>query len=602
MKGIIITAKHHDGFCLWPSVYTEHSVKNSLWRAGQGDVIKELSEACKQYGLKMGIYLSPWDRNHADYGSPEYITYFRNQLTELLTNYGEIFEVWFDGANGGTGYYGGANEERRVDKRTYYDWENTYKLIRELQPNAVIFSDAGPDVRWVGNEHGYAYPTTWSNLKRDSVYGGMPDYHTKYAMGQEDGTHWIPAEADVSIRPGWYYHEYEDHKVKSLAQLLDIYYNSIGQNSTLLLNFPVDKRGLIHENDVAQLNKLTKKFQEDFAQDLALGQKAKASHKRGNSFSARNTVDGKSDTYWSTKDDELQSSITITFDSLTTFNRFVVQEYIPLGQRVKSFSIEAQTAEGWKEIASETTIGYKRILRLPDTEAHAVRLIIKDTKACPTISNIEIYNAPKLLEPPSISRTKDGVITIIPPEEGVDIFYTTDSNIPTLISKKYEGAFTENGVVTIQAMAVDGDRQSEIRRINFDVSSEKWKVLDQEEKANLIIDGNPGTWWACPEGSKHEVIIDLGEMLEIIGFTYLPMQQRWISGFITEFSFSVSLDNKYWQLVESGEFANILNNPVQKSINFPTTKAKYIKLKARSTVNDTPAAFAEVTVMTKIIE
>ncbi len=602
MKGIIITAKHHDGFCLWPSAYTEHSVKNSLWRDGKGDVIKELSDACREYGLKMGVYLSPWDRNHADYGKPEYITYFRNQLTELLTNYGEVFEVWFDGANGGTGYYGGANEERRVDKRTYYDWENTYKIIRELQPNAVIFSDAGPDVRWVGNEHGFAYTTTWSNLKRDSIYGGMPEYNTKYAMGQEDGTHWIPAEADVSIRPGWYYHEYEDHKVKSLGSLLDIYYNSIGQNSTLLLNFPVDKRGLIHENDLVQLHKLTQKLQEDFKHDLAFGQKVKASNKRGSGFKAAFTVDDDPRTYWATNDDVIQAELTITLDSLTPFNRMVIQEFIPLGQRIKSFHIEAQTAEGWKKIASGTTIGYKRILRIPDTEADAVRLIIKDAKASPTISNVELYNAPKLLEPPKISRTKNGVIQIESPEKDIDIYYTTDATVPTLNAKKYEGAFTEKGVITIRAVSTDSIRFSDISQVSFDICADKWRILHSDKKALQIIDGNSDSWWACPEGTNNEIVIDLGEILEINGFTYLPMQQRWITGFIKAYSFSVSLDNINWQQVSSGEFGNILNNPVLKSIHFPTTRAKFVKLKAQSTVNDTPAAFAELTVLTKTID
>jgi alpha-L-fucosidase len=176
MKGIILTAKHHDGFCLWPSEYTEHSVKNSPWKNGQGDVVQELADACREYGLKFGVYLSPWDRNHPDYGKPEYLTYFRNQLRELLTNYGDVFEVWFDGANGGTGWYGGANEERRIDRKTYYDWENTYKIVRELQPMACLFSDAGPDVRWVGNEEGWAMKTNWAPIRRDEFYPGSPNY------------------------------------------------------------------------------------------------------------------------------------------------------------------------------------------------------------------------------------------------------------------------------------------------------------------------------------------------------------------------------------------------------------------------------------------
>ena len=202
LKGIILTAKHHDGFCLWPSQYTEHSVKNAPWKGGRGDVVKELSEACKEYGLKMGVYLSPWDRNHADYGKPEYLIYFRNQLKELLTNYGDIFEAWFDGANGGSGYYGGANEERYVDKRHYYNWPNTYSIIRELQPDAVIFSDAGPDIRWVGNEQGFAYPTTWSNLMRDSVYGGMAEYSKQYSQRAGEW-HSLGSRRSGCLYPPW---------------------------------------------------------------------------------------------------------------------------------------------------------------------------------------------------------------------------------------------------------------------------------------------------------------------------------------------------------------------------------------------------------------
>lgn len=203
MKGIIITAKHHSGFCLWPTKYTEYSVKNAPWRNGKGDVVREMADACKEYGLKLGIYLSPWDRNHPDYGKPEYITYFRNQLTELLTNYGPIFEVWFDGANGGSGYYGGANETRTIDRTTYYDWSNTYKLIRKLQPDIVIWNDGGDraDLRWVGTEAGAVGETNWSLLNdKGEVEWKMLHF------GLEDGNSWVPAEVNTSIRPEWFYH------------------------------------------------------------------------------------------------------------------------------------------------------------------------------------------------------------------------------------------------------------------------------------------------------------------------------------------------------------------------------------------------------------
>jgi len=396
MKGIILTAKHHDGFCLWPSQYTEHSVKNSPWKDGKGDVVKELSEACKEYGLKMGLYLSPWDRNHADYGKPEYITYYRNQLRELLANYGEIFEFWIDGANGGTGYYGGADEDRKVNRKTYYDWPNTFKIVRELQPHAVIFSDAGPDIRWVGNEQGWANETNWCLLRRDEAWPGWPRYK-ELRSGHENGTHWVPAEVDVSIRPGWYYHSSEDSQVKSLKQLVDIYYHSVGRNANLLLNFPVDNRGLIHEKDVEQVNKLSEVLKADFAIELAGGKKVTVTNTRGNSrfYRASNVNDGNVETYWTTENNITDASIVIDLGKSIEFNRFLIQEYIPLGQRVQEFTLEAMVEDNWNLLASETTIGYKRILRLPTVKTSRIRLTIIRSKASPLISNIELYNAPE---------------------------------------------------------------------------------------------------------------------------------------------------------------------------------------------------------------
>ena len=396
MKGIILTAKHHDGFCLWPSQYTEHSVKNSPWKDGKGDVVKELSEACKEYGLKMGLYLSPWDRNHSDYGSPEYITYYRNQLRELLTNYGEIFEFWIDGANGGTGYYGGADEDRKVNRKTYYDWPNTFKIVRELQPDAVIFSDAGPDIRWVGNEQGWANETNWCLLRRDEAWPGWPRYK-ELRSGHEDGTHWVPAEVDVSIRPGWYYHPSQDDQVKTLQQLVDIYYHSVGRNANLLLNFPVDNRGLIHEKDVEQVSKLAEALKADFAIELAGGKKVTATNTRGNSsqYRASNVNDGNGETYWTTENNVTNASLVIDLGEPVEFNRFVIQEYIPLGQRVQEFTVEARVEDNWELLASETTIGYKRILILPTVKTSGVRLNIIRSKASPLISNIELYNAPE---------------------------------------------------------------------------------------------------------------------------------------------------------------------------------------------------------------
>ena len=394
MKGIIITAKHHDGFCLWPSEFTEHSVKNSPWKDGQGDLIRELSDACKEYGLKFGVYLSPWDRNHPDYGKPEYITYFRNQLRELLTNYGDVFEVWFDGANGGDGYYGGANEERRVDKKNYYDWPNTIKMVRELQPQAVIFSDAGPDIRWVGNEKGYANETTWSPLYRDSVYAGMPDFQ-RFAAGQEQGTHWVPTETDVSIRPGWYYHPEQDNQVKSLSKLVDIYYNSVGLNSSLLLNLPVDTRGLVHENEVKNLNELAAYIKATFTKNLALSQPIRTSS-TADGYAEGYLIDNNPDTFWVAAADDEKPSITLLLNTAQEANTFMIQEYLPLGQRIKSFTFEVLVDGVWEKVYEGSTIGNKRLIRFETQVLDGVRFTVTDSKAQAVFSNMGLFKAPEL--------------------------------------------------------------------------------------------------------------------------------------------------------------------------------------------------------------
>ena len=391
MKGIIITAKHHDGFCLWPSAYTNHSVKNSPWRNGNGDLIAELAAACKEYGLKMGIYLSPWDRNHPMYGQPEYIDYFRNQLRELLTQYGPIFEVWFDGANGGDGYYGGAREERRVDKKTYYDWATTYALVRELQPDAVIFSDAGPDIRWVGNEKGYAFENSWSTIYKDSVYAGMPDFD-RFARGQENGTHWIPTESDVSIRPGWYYHPSQDDQVKTTEHLIDIYYKSVGRNSALLLNIPVDTRGLIHENDEKQLMALARFINKSFETNLAQQAKINVSSFHSK-HPSKNLIDDNPTTYWASEKSDTTPKLTFEFDEAVHANTLMIQEAIALGQRVKKFKIAVLSDGQWTTIYSGETIGNKRLIRFDRQKIKSIQIDILDAKDPVVFNTIGLFDA-----------------------------------------------------------------------------------------------------------------------------------------------------------------------------------------------------------------
>lgn len=606
MKGLILTDKHHDGFCLWPSEYTDYSVKNSVWKDGKGDVVKELADACKEYGLKMGIYLSPWDRNHADYGKPEYIDYFRNQLTELLTNYGDIFEVWFDGANGGDGYYGGANEVRTVDKKTYYDWDNTIALIRKLQPNAIIWSDNGPDARWVGNEKGLSYETTWSPLLRDSIYGGMPEYKDKYAFGQENGTHWVPAEADVSIRPSWYYHQYEDNKVKTLKHLLDIYYKSVGRNSTLLLNLPVDRRGLVHENDERQLKKLTAQLKEDFATNLALYAKTSASDVRGNAskYNSDKTVDGDKNTYWTTDDGIIKASITVDFGKPTLFNRFLVQEYIELGQRVKQFSLEAEIDGEWKTIDNQTTIGYKRILRLDDITATKIRMTIEDAKAAALISNIAVYHAPLVVDVPKISRNKQGVVSLQTPEEGLVFHYTLNGDEPTTASEQYSSPIAIDQPTVLKTFSIDPatQRKSDVVTETFDISKNLWKITASNGNTldEQAIDENPTTNWTATKAMLSDYKIDLGETAAIKGFTYTPTQVGYLTGAITHYSFYGSADGNQWTKLSEGEFSNILSNPIQQKIMFSkATPVRYIRLVADKIMNNKEEALiAEIGVIT----
>lgn len=393
MKGIIITAKHHDGFCLWPSKLTEHSVKNSVWKNGKGDVLRELRQACDENGLKMGVYLSPWDRNSAVYGTPEYLNYYRSQLRELLTEYGDIFEVWFDGANGGDGYYGGAKETRRIDNKTYYDWSNTHKIVRELQPKAVMFSDAGPDIRWVGNERGMGSLTNWCLLKRDDLYPGG-NFAKILGAGHEDGNYWVPAEVDVSIRPGWFYHQSQDSLVRSPENLMELYYSSVGRNSNLLLNIPPDRRGLLHENDVKSLMAFRDLREKEFGTDIAKSIKTSASTSRGKDYKPANVNDGNPDTYWATSNDVTSASITINLGTETEVNRIIIEEYIKLGQRVQEFKVEALVNGEWAQLIEGTTIGHKIIRKFPVVKATKIKVTIIKSKACPLISNIELYRAP----------------------------------------------------------------------------------------------------------------------------------------------------------------------------------------------------------------
>lgn len=527
MKGVILTAKHHDGFCLWPFEGNDYNVSKSPWRNGKGNVVKELSEACKKHGLKFAVYLSPWDRSRADYGSPSYVDYFHSQLRDLLTNYGPVFEVWFDGANGGDGYYGGARDKRTIDRKNYYNYPRIYQILDSLQPQAVVFSDGGPGCRWVGNEKGFAGETNWAFIPKNTVYPGYPNY-PELQYGYPDGDQWTAAECDVSIRPGWFYHPEEDDKVKSPEQLADLYYRSVGHNATLLLNFPVDRNGLINPIDSANAVNFHKLIQRELGNNLVAGMKPKVSNQRGGQFAAQALTDGSWDTYWATGDGVTSADITFTFKKARKMNRIMLQEYIPLGQRVKKFSVEWLDKNGtWKAVEQgeeTTTIGYKRLLRFLTVETKGLRVHILDSRGPICMNNIGVY---------------------------------------------YGG---EDAQLTWSPASVA------MKSVPFSL-----KGFDEAQLAK-VVDRNPATVLFA---DKNELLIDLGRDTKVSTLMYLPDQSENRHGLIHSYTIATcQADGSNEQVICSGEFSNIQNNPVLQTITFEPATTRYLKLKADHMVND----------------
>lgn len=527
MKGVILTAKHHDGFCLWPFEGNDYNVSKSPWRNGKGNVVKELSEACKKHGLKFAVYLSPWDRSRADYGSPSYVDYFHSQLRDLLTHYGPVFEVWFDGANGGDGYYGGARDKRTIDRKNYYNYPRIYQILDSLQPQAVVFSDGGPGCRWVGNEKGFAGETNWAFIPKNTVYPGYPNY-PELQFGYPDGDQWTAAECDVSIRPGWFYHPEEDDKVKSPEQLADLYYRSVGHNATLLLNFPVDRNGLINPIDSANAVNFHKLIQRELGNNLVAGMKPKVSNERGGQFAAQALTDGSWDTYWATSDGVTSADITFTFKKAQKMNRIMLQEYIPLGQRVKKFAVEWLDKNGtWKAVEQgeeTTTIGYKRLLRFLTVETKGLRVRILDSRGPICMNNIGVY---------------------------------------------YGG---EDAQLTWSPASVA------IKSVPFSL-----KGFDEAQLAK-VVDRNPATVLFA---DKKELLIDLGRDTKVSTLMYLPDQSENRHGLIHSYTLAAcKADGTDEHVLSSGEFSNIQNNPVLQTITFEPATTRYLKLKADRMVND----------------
>nr|WP_221410110.1 alpha-L-fucosidase [Ornithobacterium rhinotracheale] len=596
MKGIILTAKHHDGFCLWPSAYTEHSIKNSPYKNGKGDIVKEVADACKKYGLKFGVYLSPWDRNHPQYARAEYVDYFHNQLKELMTNYGDIYEVWFDGANGGDGYYGGARETRKIDSKTYYQWDKVIEIVRKHQPKAIIWGDA-VDARWVGNERGIAAETNWSTLDRDSIIPGK-DNRRFLVNGIKGGKDWSPAEADVSTRPGWYYHKSQDNQVKTLPHLLDIYYKSVGRNANLLLNIPIDTRGLIHENDEKQLMRLGEKLKEDFANPILKSVQIQATNIRNNNkaFSPQNLLDDKLETYWALDDDKKVGSVVFRFKQPQTFNRFLAQENIRLGQRVEAFSIEAEIDGKWQKIGAGTTIGYKRILRFRPVTATALRFNIESAMATPVIATAQLYYAPTLLTTPRIERNKAGKVSLAADDLAVDIYYLilpeNQKEVPLDFDQKaqlYQAPFhLEQGIVVAKSVDTKTKKASDLVSRRFAFAKKDIKIISPKEQDRMqrMLDDNEQSGWTTPAGEAPEITLDLGKSLRVKEFIYTPPAASGAIGVVKKYELLTSPDGVNWTSITSGEFDNIENNPITQNIVFKNAlKMRFLKLKALQTLD-----------------
>lgn len=517
-KMAIITAKHHDGFCLWPTKTTRHSVASSSWKGGKGDVVRELRDACKKYGIKFGVYLSPWDRNASCYGdSPAYNQFFIEQLTELLTNYGEVHEVWFDGANG----------EGPNGKKQIYDWDAILKTIRRLQPKAVT-AIMGDDVRWVGNERGIGRETEWSATaltpgiyprsgeqnKKLGIYGKAKDLGGRDIVARATELFWYPSEVDVSIRPGWFYHADQDKQVKSLNHLTNIYFKSVGYNSVLLLNIPPDLRGVINENDVQRLKEFSSYLKKTFARNYVL---------KGNE--AWHGTSGTVRQYDIQKD--------------ALVNAFMIQEDISKGQRVESFLVEAYKDGSWIHMAEGTTVGYKRLVRFSDTRPERIRVTIRSARGVANVAAVGLFYAEPLAD--------------------------------------------KNEEVQLSDVPVDG-----------------WQVVGGNADSRKAIDGDRKTVWRA--SALTPLVVDMGHEVSVNGFSYAPSLEEDLTGTIYKYVFYVSLDGQSWTKCEaSGEFSNIMHNPVPYFVRFGKTyPARYFKLEPLSEINNkNVVTVGEVGILTK---
>ncbi|MEZ2335779.1 alpha-L-fucosidase [Mucilaginibacter sp. RCC_168] len=615
-KGVVVVAKHHDGFCLWPTKTTEHNISKSPYKNGKGDILQEYREACDKLGMKLGVYCSPWDRNNPNYGTPEYLKIYQNQLRELYTHYGPLFISWHDGANGGDGYYGGKREVRKIDRSTYYDWKNTWGITRKLQPNAVIFGDVGPDVRWVGNEEGHAGETCWATYTphapdegKEPGNGYVKDYEG--TEGTRDGKYWMPAECDVSLRPGWFYHKTQDDGVKSPYTLLDLYYKSVGRGAALDLGLSPDQRGIVNEIDVKSLTEFGQLLKQTFATNLAKGATLTASNVRGRNkikYGPQFLLDNDRYSYWATDDKVAIPQLIIDLHTPKIFNVIRLRENIKLGQRIDSLAVDAFANGKWQQIASATSIGGNRLIRLTQNiTATKLRLRITGSQASIALSDFGIYKEPVHLSAPKISRNKSGEISITTEAPVNSIHYTLNGQEPTLKSPLYKGPFSITDDAVVKARGFEGkDQQSESAFVSLGYAKTDWKIIDasasnNDNQAENAIDENSHSLYSTLKQESasfpQQISVDLGSTKEIKAFGYLPRQDKQFDGIVDSYVFYISNDGKEWQKVASGEFSNIKASLIEQPVILKQpVKARYFKLQAVHVIAGNGITVAELSI------
>lgn len=581
MTGMIYTAKHHDGWCAWPTSSTKHNITGSPWKNGKGDVVKEFSEACRKHGLKFGTYLSPWDRNCAEYGRPGYLKVYYKQIEELLTKYGAIFEIWFDGANGGDGFYGGARQKRNIGNASdYYNYRHVVKMIRKLQPDCIVWGAGGHgDVKWGGSEKGHVpYPcrnTVGKNPKEER---------------------WVPLEGDTPINhAGWFWHPGQESRVKSPETLMQVYFDSVGRGANLILNVAPNRQGKLDAADVSSLLEFGEARRRLLAVDYARGAKVEADEVRGGdaAFGADKVTDGDLESYWCPNDGTVSGTLTLTLPKAVTFDVVRVREQIRLGQRVEAFTVEAQVDGAWQTIVAEgKTIGNQVMFRLPEAvTSDKLRVNILDARACPCISEVSLLKMPKSMPRPEISLK--GREVRIPEQEGYTIVFTTNDN---KLSGENAEEFTAgykpgNGVFRVKAAYRDKSDGSIGPQTSIDIplDSSGWKV---EDKCRPAIDGDPDTLWISDKAPA-SFTIDMTKPQNIRAFSYTPRQDGKLEGMTDRYTLETSADGKVWKKISEGEFSNLRANPIEQKMEVNTKPVQFLRFTATRAIEGSGVSVAD---------